>query len=360
MGEKQEASGIAPQVLIVDDIDTNCMILAQITQDMGCSPRCATSAGEAAALISESLPQLILLDVFMPEMDGYEFCGRLKESPVTRDIPIIFISAADSSEDKVRGLKLGAVDYIGKPFEVAEVTMRVNNHLKIYHMQQELESLNRQLHSVINSQTRRMEEEQKNMLYALSSMAEGQGDPLAGHLDRTAHNCRILAQSLQFSPEFSEHISESFIHTIEVAVRLRDIGNLREPCSPSKLWEPGAENSRLLQRHVDQGTAFLEQMYACVPGNSFLPMAVEIAQCCHAYWDGSGYPRGIAGKQIPLSARIATLVDFLSAVAMPQGERPACGKEAALEKISKGSGTLFDPEIVDVFLKVERQMLWYN
>ena len=159
----------SPQILIVDDVDANRMILESIIQEMGCRPVCAASANEAAKQIGESLPQLILLDVFMPEIDGYEFCERLKKNPVTRDIPIIFISAADSSQDKVRGLKVGAVDYITKPFEMAEVIMRVSNHLELHKMRQELELSNRRLHSVINSQARRIEEEQKNILYALAA-----------------------------------------------------------------------------------------------------------------------------------------------------------------------------------------------
>ena len=121
--ENVEKSSTGPQILIVDDVEANLMILENIILQMGHTPRCASSANEAAKLIAEQLPQLILLDVFMPEMDGYEFCERLKENPVTRDIPIIFISAADSSEDKVRGFNLGAVDYNGgyyagkEPFE---------------------------------------------------------------------------------------------------------------------------------------------------------------------------------------------------------------------------------------------------
>ena len=225
--ENMNKSQKVPQILIVDDVETNLLILENIIEGMGYIPRCAANAAEAAALITESRPQLILLDVFMPEMDGYEFCERLKSNPVTRDIPVIFISAADSSEDKVRGFKLGAVDYIGKPFEVTEVTMRVNNHLKLYEMQQELEMSNRRLHSVISSQARRIEEEQRNILYALAALTEQRDSDRADHMENVAYNCRMLAQSLQFSPDFPEEISEGFIATIEVASRLHDIGKLR-------------------------------------------------------------------------------------------------------------------------------------
>lgn len=354
--EKMSKPENVPQIVIVDDVDANLMILENIILEMGYIPRCASSASEAAKLIGESLPQLILLDVFMPEMDGYEFCERLKENPITRDIPIIFISAADSSEDKVRGFKLGAVDYIGKPFEVTEVTMRVKNHLKLYEMQQELELSNRRLHSVISSQARRIEEEQKNILYALATLTEGKDTDTRYHLDNVAYNCRLLAQSLQFSPEFSEEVSESFIDTIEVASRLHDIGKIQTPYSI--LFKPGPlelDEMKIVKRHVEQGAAILERVYAGTPENSFLPMAIEIARYHHARWDGTGYPEELSGKNIPLSARITIIVDIYDTLLGERCYKEAYSKEESLKIIEEGSGTFFDPEIVDVFLKVKKQ-----
>ncbi|EOT26552.1 hypothetical protein C805_00652 [Eubacterium sp. 14-2] len=355
--ENMERPGSVPQILIVDDVDANLMILENIILEMGYTPRCAASAGEATKLIAESLPQLILLDVFMPEMDGYEFCERLKENPITRDIPIIFISAADSSEDKVRGFKLGAVDYIGKPFEVTEVTMRVKNHLKIYEMQQELELSNRRLHSVISSQARRIEEEQKNILYALATLTEGKDTDTRFHLDNVAYNCRLLAQSLQFSPEFSEEVSESFIDTIGVASRLHDIGKIQTPCNI--LAKPGPleqKEMEIVKRHVEQGAAILERIYDSTPENSFLPMAIEIARYHHARWDGTGYPERLCRKDIPLSARITIVVDIFDTLLGERCYKKAYSKEESLKIIEEGSGTFFDPEIVDVFLKVQKQL----
>lgn len=355
--ESMERAGTVPQILIVDDVDANLMILENIILEMGYEPRCAGSAGEAAKLITERLPQLILLDVFMPEMDGYEFCERLKENPITRDIPIIFISAADSSEDKVRGFKLGAVDYIGKPFEVTEVTMRVKNYLKLYEMQQELELSNRRLHSVISSQARRIEEEQKNILYALAALSEEKGASSVHHLENVAYNCRLLAQSLQFSPGYSEEISEAFIDTIEVASRLHDIGKIQTPCRiqvEGDSFEP--ERADILERHVQQGTAILEKVYASTSENSFLPMAIEIARFRYAKWDGTGYPKGIHGKNIPLSARITAIVDVYDDLLEKKHGEDSGNKAEILRIMEEGSGTFFDPEIVDVFLKVQKQL----
>ncbi|MCI9446826.1 MAG: response regulator [Lachnospiraceae bacterium] len=345
-----------PQILIVDDVETNLLILENIIEGMGYIPRCASNASEAAALISESRPQLVLLDVFMPEMDGYEFCERLKSNPLTRDIPVIFISAADSSEDKVRGFKLGAVDYIGKPFEVTEVTMRVNNHLKLYEMQKELELSNRRLHSVISSQARRIEDEQKNILYALAALTEQRDSDTANHMENVAYNCRLLAQSLQFSPEFAEDISEGFINTIEVASRLHDIGKLRVP-TDDEVEEPGQEGEeKQIRHHAEQGAEILERVYQNTPENSFLPMAVEIARYHHARWDGSGYPGGISGKDIPLSARIAIVADNYDTLTGEEGQAGTYSPQESIQIIIEESGTYFDPDIVDVFVKIRNQL----
>lgn len=353
MGNTGKSENI-PQILIVDDVETNRLILENMIEGMGYIPRCAGSAAEAAALISKSLPQLILLDVFMPEMDGYEFCERLKNNPVTRDIPIIFISAADSSEDKVRGFKLGAVDYIAKPFEVTEVTMRVNNHLKLHEMQQELELSNRRLHSVISSQARRIEDEQKNILYALAALTEESDADTVNHMENVAYNCRMLAQSLQFSPEFTEEISEGFINTIEVASRLHDIGKLCVPID--EVEEVRQEGMETIRHHAKQGAEILERVYQNTPENSFLPMAIEIARYHHACWDGSGYPGGISGKEIPLSARIAIVADNYDILTGEEGQAGTYSPEESIQIMKERSGTWFDPDIVGVFVKIRNQL----
>ncbi len=354
--ENTSKSGKVPQILIVDDVETNLLILENMIEGMGYIPKCAENAAEAAALISESLPQLVLLDVFMPEMDGYEFCERLKSNPLTRDIPVIFISAADSSEDKVRGFKLGAVDYIAKPFEVTEVTMRVNNHLKLHEMQQELERSNRRLHSVISSQARRIEDEQKNILYALAALTEQRDSDTANHMENVAYNCRMLAQSLQFSPEFTEEISEGFIDTIEVASRLHDIGKLRVPTDEIEEVDSGNQEEKQVRHHAEQGAEILERVYQNTPGNSFLPMAIEIARYHHACWDGSGYPGGISGKDIPLSARIAIVADNYDTLTGEEGQEETYSPQESLRIIKERSGIYFDPDIVDVFLKIKNQL----
>lgn len=234
--------------------------------------------------------------------------------------------------------------------------MRVKNHLKLYEMQQELELSNRRLHSVIGSQARRIEEEQKNILYALAALGEEQGSGAGHHLDNVAYNCRLLAQSLQFSPGFSEEISEAFIDTIEVASRLHDIGKIQTPCRIRVAHDSfETENPEVLERHVEQGTAILEKVNASTTENSFLPMAIEIARYRYANWDGSGYPKGLKGKNIPLSARITAIIDIYDDLLEGKHGQDSDKKAESLRIIEEGSGT-FDPEIVEVFLKVQKQL----
>ncbi len=235
-------------------------------------------------------------------------------------------------------------------------------------MRQELELSNRRLHSVINSQARRIEEEQKNILYALAALAQEEsaacppqgsaGQELsygAGECgDPVAYNCSLLAQSLQFSPDFTEEISERFIETIEVASRLRNLGNFLAPDTFCTSQAPLGQKELLAAgSHARQCVAFLERMHAYAPNNPFLPMAIEIAGYRHARWDGGGCPQGLGGKEIPLSARITAAADFFCTLARTC---PDSSRKDVLHQMEQCSGAILDPEIVNIFLKIEKQL----
>lgn len=216
---------------------------------------------------------------------------------------------------------------------------------------------NRRLHSVISSQARRIEDEQKNILYALAALTEEKDAETDNHMENVAYNCRTLAQGLQFSPEFDEEISESFIDNIEVASRLHDIGKIQVPDDP--LMKPLAfriEDLLNSRNHALQGAQILERVYQNTPNNSFLPMAIEIARFHHARWDGSGYPQGVSGKDIPLSARITMVADLYDTLIGDGGRENGCDEQESLRIIEEKSNVFFDPEIVKVFLKIKRQL----
>lgn len=346
-----------PHILIVDDLEVNLVILAKIIEKMGYRPMKALDGKKALHMIRQTLPQLILLDVSMPEMNGYELCRVFKSNKLTRDIPVIFISAMDGSEDRVRGLKEGAVDFIVKPFEPMEVTMRIENQLKIYKMQKEMEAYNLRLNRLVNEQMKRIESEQKSILYALAKVTEGRDNTIVGHLENISYNSRMLAQSLQFSPKFENEITSAFIEKIGVAAMCHDIGKIQIP--DEVLLKPGSLNvdeRRLIRQHTTIGARILEEIYDNAEKNDFLPMAINIARYHHERWNGTGYPEGLKGKEIPLCARIVSLIDIFDTLT---GER--CYKigytiEESLQIIEECREIYFDPDIVDVFLRIQKQL----
>ena len=293
----------------------------------------------------------------MPEINGFDFCSMLKSDVKTRDIPIIFISALDSVEDKIKGFKLGAVDYIAKPFEKEEVTLRLDTHLKIYKMQHELETYNKKLHKVVNTQIQMVAEEQHNIFYALASLLESRYENNEGHLGMIGANCRVLAMSLQFSPRFDKRITSSFIDAIEVASQLHDIGTFA--IRDNILFKEGPltqEEWEVVKKHTESGAKHLEKIYKYSGNNELIDMAVDIARYHHENWDGTGYPHGIKGTDIPLSARIMAIVDVYDALNRDRCYRKAYSNEESLKIMQEESGKRFDPYMMEIFNKVQKQM----
>jgi len=346
-----------PNILIVDDVESNLYLLTEMVRNAGYIARPVTNVKQAIAAIKSLPPHLILLDVSMPEIDGFEFCTMLKNSASTRDIPVIFISARNSTENKINGFKLGAVDYIEKPFEVEEVTLRINTHLKIYKMQQEFEVYNKKLYKIINDQMHKIYEEQKNILYALAKLTAKRDNFKPNHLECVGKNSKLLALSLQLTANYSDDISNSFIDTIELAAPLHDIGNVaisdgillkRGKLTPSEM--------EIVRSHSDIGANTLQEIYTNSENNEFICMAIDIARYHHENWDGSGFPKGLAGEEIPLCARIVSLIDVYDILHSERSYRPAYPHEECLEIINQESGKKFDPNLVEIFNKICNQL----
>ena len=351
-----------PNILIVDDVPANLMILSDMIKDLGYTPRPVVSVKQAQEAVEKKMPNLILLDISMPDITGFEYCTMLKSDVKTRDIPIIFISALDAMEDKVKGFRLGAVDYIAKPFEKEEVSVRLSTHLKIYTMQQELESYNRRLHKMVNDQIRLAAEEQKNILRALANLVEAKGDDESGsHLPMIGTNSRLLALSLQLSPKFDKQITSSFVDEIELAAQLHDLGFIAVNDSVQfKKEELTPEEWEELKTHAEIGARHLEEIYKQSSKNDFMKMAIDIARYHHENWDGSGYPRGLSGNQIPLAARIVKIVDCYDVLNRDRCYRPAFSLEESLEIMERENGQQFDPDIMEIFKKVQKQLKCEN
>lgn len=340
------------KILVVDDVDTNRFVLRNIIEEMGHQPVLAENGVQALKIIGHIRPQLIILDVAMPQMDGHEFCRIMKENAATRDIPIIFISAFDEPSDIVKGFNLGGEDYITKPFIPEVVKARLKLHLKLHDATKELLEVNRLLQSSISEQLHQLEIEKKNVLYALTCVARENDCYDKEHMERLSYNCRVLSEAMQLSPEYGHLISDSFIDTIEMAAPLCNLGNVaiskdllqkKAPLTPDEI--------QTLQNHTNIGARILEDIQDTGDYNDFLQMSIEIARYHHENWDGSGYPFQKKRNEIPLSAQIVSMGNAYCTAS--QNNEPI---EKTLELLEKDSGKKFNPDIFQILRKIYRQM----
>ena len=344
-------------ILVVDDVEVNLIILEEIIKNMGYEALLAQSVKEALQIIEdrEQLPKVILSDISMPETDGFTFCSMLKNDPYTKDIPVIFISAMDTASDLSKGFELGAVDYIPKPFEKTEVEMRISTHLKIYNMQRDLEENNKQLNLVVARQMEKLRIEQKNIMTALARLVESRENVSGSHYKNILYNSRILAEGMQLSPMFEDDVTDDFIDTIESSAGLHDIGKLMIPDRILLKNAPlDEEERRLMCAHAELGAKTLNDIYEGVEKNDFVEMAIDIAWYHHECWDGSGYPKGLKGKEIPLSARIVKVVDVFDAMISERRYKKPIPMDQTLAYMQEKSGTDFDPDIIRVFMRIYR------
>lgn len=341
------------KILIVDDVEVNRAILEQIIDNMGVHPILAENGEQALMLAEKEHPQLILTDISMPGMNGYELCKALKKKESTRDIPIIFISAYDNTQNIIEGLTLGGEDYITKPFVEEEVRVRVGVRLRLYAENRELMEMNRRLQVSVNEQLRQIEQEKKNILYALANIATWAAGYEKEYSERLSRNCRTLALAMQLSPLFESKISDTFIEIIELAALLCDIGNIEISRNiPQKNTELREEEQALMQNHANIGAKFLRDICGNNDYNDFVSTAADIVQSHHENWNGSGYPDGLKGEEIPLGAQIvAVMIRYCVLTA-----KESCSKEEALAVMEREAGSKFNPDIFKICCKISPQL----
>lgn len=347
-----------PNILVVDDVTENLSILTEIIHRKGFIVRPVTSARQAVSAIETLVPDLILLDISMPDIDGYVLCSMLKKSVKTREIPVILISVLNSSQERIKGYQAGAVDFIIKPFEEEELILRINTHLKMYKTRQELEVYNKKMNKIINDQIHKIYEEQKTLLYGMTRLASRRYGYAPNHMNNVGKNCRILALGLQLSQSFREQITNSFIDAIELAAPLHDIGKVSIG-DHILLNTKGLsfEEKEQLKQHTSVGAEILEEMYSLNSNNDLLKMAIDIVKYHHEYWDGTGYPLGLKGNAIPLSARIVAIVHTYDSYINRTSSPTSGSHEKSIDRINDAAGSLFDPEIVSVLNKIQNQLI---
>lgn len=345
------------RILIVDDVEENRFVLRDIITDMGYLPILTENGIQALKMVERYHPQLIILDVAMPEMDGYEFCKMIKENVDTRDIPIIFISAFDDPADIVRGFGLGGEDYITKPFIPEVVKARVHLHLKLAETNRSMMEINRQLQTSVNQQLKQVEMEKKNVLHALIRVIKETPCYDEAYMERVQHNCRTLAEAMQLSATYGNLISDTFVETVSLAVPLRDIGNVAIPvCVIHKPEECTLEEKEMLQKHTVIGAQILRDVKDSGDYNDYIQVALDIANYHHERWDGRGYPDGRRGDEIPLAAQIVAVVSAYCDLTQDNDEHKAYSREEAFTLMEKEAGKEFNPDIFQIFRKIARQL----
>lgn len=355
--EHGKAETDASLIMIVDDVETNRVILNGIVTNMGYRTAEAGNGLEALKVMEKCEPHLILLDISMPEMDGYELCRILKGNPGTRSIPVIFISAYDEPEDIVKGFSLGGEDYITKPFIPELVQARVGVHLKLYKASLELAETNRKLQASVGEQLYQLEQEKRSVLYALANAAAKNSDFQKEHIGRMQYNCRMLAQAMQLSPRFEQIISDVYVDTIEMAAPLCDVGNIsisREVLQ--KTAGLTVDEFGEVKEHTVIGAQLLMDLKPSKDYNDFMQMSIDMAYCHHENWDGSGYPRGLKGNEIPLCAQIVAIVSVYCSLTEKRPYRKLDTKEEALSDMERDVNVKFNPEIFTIFRKIARHL----
>ncbi len=321
-----------PLLLIVDDNTTNIDLLVGTLKSeyrLGI----AKNGASALAYVEKQTPDLILLDIMMPQMDGYEVCRRLQADPVAAPIPVIFITAMDDTQSKTKGFELGAVDFITKPFHASEVKARIKTHLSIAQMRLALKSQNKILADKVARQTAEIQQMLDAAIRSMSRMVEIRDPYTAGHQQRVARLACAIAEKMG--------LSSDFIAGLRIAGCLHDVGKIRIPVSIlSRAGELEAAELEMIKIHPQISFEILHD----------IPFPWPVAQAVyqhHERLDGSGYPRGLSGDDILLEAKILAVADTTEATSSFRPYRPANGIEAALLKIEQGKGKLFDADVVE-------------
>jgi putative two-component system response regulator len=348
-----------PTILIVDDTPDNIMLLSRLLKDRYNTK--VANNGSLALQIAQGTPglDLILLDVMMPGLDGYETCRQLKANPVTADIPVIFLTAKNQVEDEAMGLSLGAVDYIAKPISPPILFARVATQLTLLDARRQLQAHNENLEKLVQDRTAQLALMQEAIIMAMGTLAETRDNAAVSkgdhHIRRTQYYVRALARHLQHHPRFAADLTDENIELLYRSVPLHDIGKVGIP--DRILLKPGVldrEEFEVMKLHAVYGRDTIMLVEKHIGGtNGFLMFAREIAHSHQEKWDGSGYPDRLAGEQIPLSARLMAVADVYDALISRRVYKPAFTHQQALDVMRKGRGTHFDPDVLDAFFEIE-------
>ncbi|SLM31351.1 Response regulator receiver [Desulfamplus magnetovallimortis] len=334
-----------PGILIVDDMPSNLQVLGQILKSQKYIIMVASNGQTALNMVVDRKPDLILLDIMMPEMDGFEVCRRLKSSDATKSIPIIFLTAKTDSEDVLKGFEMGAVDYITKPFNAAELLSRVRTHIELRMLQTNLESAvdsrTKELHSALDKlkiMHSTLQGTYLEIINRLALAAEYRDNETGQHVLRMSHFSSLLARAAGFD--------ENYCHNLLHASSMHDVGKIGIP--DSILLKPGkltSEEFEIMKSHTIIGGELLSGIDSDV-----CHLARAIALTHHEKWNGKGYPNALSGKKIPMEGRIVAVADVFDALTSVRPYKKAWETDDAIALLKKEKGEHFDPYLVDLFI----------
>lgn len=344
-------------ILVVDDTTDNLMLMSELLKDIY-KVKVANSGEKALKYMQgEHKPDLILLDIMMPGLSGYDVIHELKANPATRDIPVIFLTAMSAAEDEKKGLEMGAADYVTKPISPPIVLARVKTQLENKAAADFLRDQNAYLETEVAKRTRELSAIQDVTILAMASLAETRDSDTGNHIRRTQYYVKALAEKLQSHPRFIQFLKNQTIDMLFKSAPLHDIGKVGIP--DRILLKPGRfepHEFEIMKTHTTLGRdAILHAEKQLGMQVEFLNLAKDIAYYHQEKWDGSGYPTGESGDDIPISARLMAVADVYDALISRRIYKEGIPHEKAVEIIKEGRGSHFDPDIVDAFVELQEE-----
>jgi putative two-component system response regulator len=353
-------------VFLVDDDPTNLTVGIDALEEF--YDVLTLSSGELLlGMLGKSIPDLILLDVSMPGMDGYQTIRHIKGNPATASIPVIFLTAKSDGGSELEGLSLGAVDYIAKPFSAPLLLKRIEMHLLLEAQRQMLEAqtrelvaqkmelvrFNNNLQEMVNAKIKTVVELQDTLLTAMAELVECRDDVTGGHIDRTRSYLGVLLDAMLKHGLYAAEASTWNIKLVLQSAQLHDIGKIAvRDGILNKLGKLTIEEFDEIKKHAAFGGAVIEKIIKNTNDKAFLEYAKVFAVAHHERWDGSGYPNGLRGEEIPLLGRLMSIADVYDALRSVRPYKGAYSHEDAVRIIWEGRGTQFDPRLVDLFMSV--------
>lgn len=346
------------RILVVDDMPENAMILRSFLAPLGYQVGSATRGEDALRMVDQDPPDVILLDIVMPGMNGFEVCRRLKDNPATQHIPVVIITGMADKETNVKAVECGADDFLIKPFDRILLEARIKTSIKTKMLHDSLLQHKNELEAMVAVRTEQVVLTQQVTVFALAKLAESRDNDTGDHLERMRSYARELAAEVIKLDAYRADHDPSYVDEIYKSTPLHDIGKVGIPdCILLKPGKLSAEEFEVMKQHTMIGGDTLKAADIEAGTDSFLAMGRDIAYYHHEKWDGSGYPFGLAGHAIPLCARITALADVYDALSTRRPYKEPFDHDKSRSIILEGRGSHFDPDIVDAFLHLEERFV---